>query len=223
MNGPPSGDPADDRDDDSRSDDDRRTPTTGSVPSSSANRTGGTDRRVDDPSESPPVGDRTDVDVPVRDSGGDYDAERARPRDRRGVGGLVPEASVDSRWWYWIAAVPVYFALMFVAGIVAFVLGVFAMMLDVLGLGGLASVGTFVLFALGAVLFMIPGLVLSVLFPLALYVDARAVSEADVGWNPDPALYALVGLAGVVVTAFTVSVPLALYYLYKRHKVVGVP
>ncbi|MFC6989811.1 hypothetical protein ACFQJD_15895 [Haloplanus sp. GCM10025708] len=126
-----------------------------------------------------------------------------------------PDATVDSQWWYWIAAVPVFFVLSMGFGVVfvgSVVLGLFV------GEGG-ATVLLFVL----AGLFALAGVALSVLFPLAIYVDAEAVSAADVDWDPDATLYALVALAGVLLTAFVVSVPLALYYLYRRHGAVGVP
>jgi hypothetical protein len=62
------------------------------------------------------------------------------------------------------------------------------------------------------------------MFPVAVYVDARALSDDPASsWSPDPLLYGLVALAGVVLTAFTVSVPLAIYYLYRRHVAVGTP
>ena len=135
-----------------------------------------------------------------------------------GLDGLLPTATVESRWWYWIAAVPVYSAVSLLLGGLLFGVFFLGFWVDV----GFAVSGVFA-FALLMVLLAVPGLVLSVLFPLAVYVDARAVSEADVGWNPDPLLYGVVALAGVLVTAFTVSVPLALYYLYRRHDAVGVP
>ena len=135
-----------------------------------------------------------------------------------GVGERLPRATIESRWWYWIAAVPVYFAVSLVLGGLAFAVVFLGFWVDV----GVAVSGVF-LFALVAFFLALPGLVLSVLFPLAVYVDARAVSEAEVGWNPDPALYGLVALAGVLATAFTVSVPMALYYLYRRHEAIGVP
>ena len=156
----------------------------------------------DDP---PPADDRTATDLTTTDRTG-------------GVGGLLPDASVESRWWYWIAAVPVYFAFSLVFGGLLFGVVFLGFWIDV----GLAVSGLFV-FAVAAFFLALPGLLLSVLFPVAVYVDARAVSEADVGWTPDPTLYGVVALAGVLVTAFTVSVPMALYYLYRRHEAVGVP
>lgn len=128
----------------------------------------------------------------------------------------LPEATVDSRWWYWIAAVPVYFVVSLILAALLFGVAVLGMFVD-------AAAPVLLLFALFVVLGVIPGLVLTVMFPLAVYVDAKAVAAADVDWHPDPVLYGLVALAGVLVTAFTVSIPLALYYLYQRHKYVGTP
>lgn len=163
---------------------------------------------------SPPSGDDpTTADPATADS-----ATATTDPTGGGLDDVLPRATVDSRWWYWIAAVPVYFAVSAVLGGLFFAAAVLGLWVDV----GFALSGLFV-FALAVVVFGLPGLALSVLFPVAVYVDARAVREADVGWDPDPALYGIVALAGVVVTAFTVSVPLALYYLYRRHEAVGTP
>lgn len=153
---------------------------------------------------------------------GHDDARDASDAARRGdyddpLGDLLPRVAVDSNWWYWIAAVPVFFVLSLVWGFFFFV----GFLFDVFLTGGLLTVGLAVVFGGLAALV---GLVLSVMFPVAVYVDARAVSDApESPWSPDPVLYGLVALAGVVVTAFTVSVPFALYYLYRRHVAVGTP
>ena len=145
-------------------------------------------------------------------------ADPTPPARSGGVGGLLPDASVESRWWYWIAAVPVYFAFSLAFGGLLFGVMFLGFWVD----AAFAVSGLFV-FAVAAFFLALPGLALTVLFPVAVYVDARAVSEAEVGWHPDPVLYGLVALAGVLMTAFTVSVPMALYYLYRRHETVGVP
>ena len=133
------------------------------------------------------------------------------------IGDLLPYASVDSNWWYWIAAPIPLFVLSLVGGALFFV----GFLLDTFLTGGLLAVGAMVVFGGLAALV---GLVLSVLFPIAVYIDARALSDApESTWSPDPVLYGLVALAGVVVTAFTVSVPFGLYYLYRRHEAVGTP
>jgi hypothetical protein len=67
------------------------------------------------------------------------------------------------------------------------------------------------------------GLVLTILFPVATYIDARAIAASDASWTPDPLVWGLAALATVVVSAFTLSAVLAVYYLYKRHVAVGTP
>lgn len=128
----------------------------------------------------------------------------------------LPDAGVDSRWWYWIAAVPVYALLSMLFGFLLVFVFILAGVADTAGLGLVA-------FALFVVFVAVPGLVLTILFPIATYVDAKAVAEADLAWDPDPALFGVLALASVLVSAFTASVLLALYYLYRRHQHVGTP
>ncbi|MFC6874003.1 hypothetical protein [Halobellus marinus] len=132
------------------------------------------------------------------------------------VGDLLPHASVDSRWWYWIAAIPLYVVL---GGVLA-VLFVGAFIFDLFLTGGLATVfGAFIVIPLLGLV----GLVLTVLFPVATYIDARAIAESDAEWTPDPLVWGLAALATVVLSAFLLSVLQALYYLYRRHVAVGTP
>jgi hypothetical protein len=142
---------------------------------------------------------------------------------RRTLDRHLPEAGVDSRWWYGVAAVPLYFLVTLVGGVVGAMLFLFAGLLDVAGFGGLASFSAFVLVAGIAALFGLVGVGVAVVFPVALYVDARAIERLDGEWTPDPVLWGAVAVVGVVVTNFVVSVPLALYYLYRRHETVGTP
>mgnify|MGYP006274228013 FL=1 len=170
----------------------------------------------------------TDDDAEPTDgaAGGRADpAPEDAPGDDRPSGGDAAEA-VDSRWWYWVAAVPLYWVASSVLGF-AFALVAFAFALTGAGVGaagGNPGLG-FGLGALGfvglALLFVAVGLVVSLAFPVAVYLDAEAVGDAGGDWQPDPALYALVGLAGVI--AQPLQVPLAVYYLYKRHESVGRP
>ena len=132
------------------------------------------------------------------------------------IGDLLPRASVDSRWWYGIAAIPLYVVL---GGVLA-VLFVGALLFDIFLTGGIVTIfGAFVVVPILGLL----GLVLSVMYPIATYVDARAIAESDASWTPDPLVWGLAALATEVLSAFTLSVVLALYYLYKRHVAVGTP
>lgn len=132
------------------------------------------------------------------------------------LGDLLPRAEVDSRWWYWIAAVPV-------SALVALVGGVFLLfgfLFDLFLTGGMLTFGvTFLLVPVVG----LAGLVLTVMYPVATYVDARAVAESPAEWTPDPLVWGLVALASVVLSAFSLSVVAALYYLYRRHGAVGTP
>lgn len=139
------------------------------------------------------------------------DSPGIEPLDR-----LLPALTPDSRWWYWIAAVPVYFVLSMLLAFGGFLFVVVGVALDI-------PFGLFILVAIAFVLIGLPGAVLSVMFPLAIYADARAIAGADIEWTPDPILYGLLALAAVLITAFVLSVPLALYYLYQRHHHVGTP
>jgi len=135
---------------------------------------------------------------------------------------------VDSNWWYVIAAMPVLSLLGFlvfgwVVASVFFALGFGAMPMGGPMMGPAAFAGPLVAVFLPVFLIGMVGSVLGLLFPVALYFDATAVGEADVGWEPDPALYALVAVVGIVATAFLLNVAVSLYYLYQRHEHVGTP
>ncbi|MBB6647305.1 hypothetical protein [Halobellus ruber] len=206
MNGPPPDDstpPTDDggRDAASPPDAGRDTRHRGGRSDAAADRAGGS-------SGDGAVGDHGGSDAP--------DAGRSEFDDP--LGDLLPRAPVDSRWWYWIAAIPLY--VLFGA-----VFGVLFVGIALLGLGfgvegGLVGFGLF--FVLVVVLGL-AGLVLTVLFPIATYVDARAIAASEAPWTPDPLVWGLAALATVVLSAFTLSFVLAVYYLYKRHVAVRTP
>lgn len=122
----------------------------------------------------------------------------------------------DSRWWYWIAAVPILYILVFA------VLAVFVLPLIlgestvVFGLGE-SSV------ALLAVALSFPTFLITLALPYALYRDIGLLDEHDTvtAWSPDQDEYAILGAAGIFVTG--VSVVVSVYYLYRRHVHVGIP
>jgi hypothetical protein len=134
------------------------------------------------------------------------------------VGDLLPRPGVDSRWWYWIAAIPLYVV---AGGAVGLLFAGIA--LAGFGLGLDAGVVGFGLLFVTVLVLVLAGLVLTIVFPVATYIDARAVAAADTSWTPDPLVWGLAALATVVLSAFTLSFVLALYYLYKRHVAVGTP
>lgn len=141
------------------------------------------------------------------------------------VDDLLPRASVDSKWWYWIAAVPLFALLGTLFGVGFAVVGLLGFFVGVGFDAGILSILPFFGAVLAVVFVALVGGLLTLVFPLAMYVDARSITEsaADYEWRPDPVLYGLVALAGAVTTTFVVTVPLALYYLYKRHETVGTP
>jgi hypothetical protein len=144
---------------------------------------------------------------------------------------------VDTRWWYWVAAVPAVFAFWVVA---------VAWVTVAVSLGPLADPRPVAQAAeISLVAFGGPFLALTGVFPFAVYADASAVLEADVEWRP--ARTPLTGAAAVgplvaagavavglamgdaalaplwaTVLGFLLTVPVAAYYLYERHENLGV-
>lgn len=119
---------------------------------------------------------------------------------------------VESRWWYWVGA-------MVVVTIVELALGL-------LLVGGVAAT----LVSQGrpptaALVIAIPYLVFAftvrVVFPFAVFYDAAAVKAADVEWAPEPWNWALAAVIGIFVPLLDTVV--AIYYLYRRRRAVGVP
>lgn len=185
------------------------------------------------PRDSTATDTRPDADSPERPRRADAPADRtdAAPGSETGtaggsaasdfddpLGGLLPRPGVDSRWWYWIAAIPLYVV---AGGAVGLLFAVIA--LAGFGLGLDAGVVGFGLLFVTVLVLGLAGLVLTIVFPVATYIDARAVAAADTSWTPDPLVWGLAALATVVLSAFTLSFVLALYYLYKRHVAVGTP
>lgn len=134
--------------------------------------------------------------------------------------------SIDSRWWYWIVAYPVLavLAIPLVLGVLIFAAAILftveattsATAPDVL-----IILTAFVVALLGVTVLGV-ALAIFVLLPVALYFDAKAVDESAFDWNPDPFVYALLAAMQFFVTP-VIGFVVALYYLYHRHRVVGVP
>lgn len=136
-----------------------------------------------------------------------------------------PDPGVASRWWYWIAAYPV--VVLLVLPVIAFI--------GVVALVPLAIVGPdapmaptlvwtlFVIFAGIIVFVLLVGLLaVFVMLPIALFFDAKAVQASAIDWDPDPIVYAVLALLQFVITPI-IDLIVAVYYLYRRHDIVGVP
>lgn len=175
-----------------------------------------------------------DPDPPTGGSGGEVDhsigptdpTEPTSPTDRE----PAPfGADVDGRWWWWVAAAPVHFAVSLAVGALFFLVAVLGLFTGTAGGGGMGPGTMFsgavgLLFVAVALVVVLPGIVIAVVLPVALYVDASAVGAApDVDWEPEAALYGLVALVGLLVSGNLVGVVLATYYLYRRHETVGTP
>ncbi|WP_336035908.1 hypothetical protein [Halobacterium yunchengense] len=89
----------------------------------------------------------------------------------------MSELRVDSRWWYWVAAVPVVTAFWAVSALWT---GVVVALVPEAVVGSAESVVSLPAVALG-----LPALVAFLALPLALWMDARAVDAAGGGW-PTP-------------------------------------
>ncbi|GAA0222113.1 hypothetical protein ACFFQF_08010 [Haladaptatus pallidirubidus] len=141
---------------------------------------------------------------------------------------------VQSRWWYWIAAVPIVFGFWLVT--VAWVTFAISMEPELL-FGPDNPLEHAMLVSMAAM--GIPFAVLIAIFPLAVFQDTVAINRAETGWEPSSQSFALAGLLGLVsavlvgiftidislalVAGFALSVPFALYYLRERHRKLGVP
>jgi hypothetical protein len=136
----------------------------------------------------------------------------------------------QSRWWYWIAAYPIYSLLaipLALLGVVLFAsVGAATAPAGPMGpdpqvVGPVVFGVVALLVGIGAI-YALLGLVLTLMLPVALYVDANELTESTVDWSPDPILYGLVGLLNFLAAPF-VGIIVAIYYLYRRHEHVGTP
>jgi len=176
--------------------------------------------------------------TPISTVGAKPASMRSRPAARETIKRLTRPGDVDSRWWYWPAATLATFGLWVVA--VAWV----AVAITVGEFGDWNPLVRALDVSLVA--FAVPFLALTLVFPFATYADASAVLAAGGDWHPARSrltvgaavgplvalgvvLYGLatgspawVPLQGIVV-GFLLTVPVAGYYLYRRHTHLGVP
>jgi hypothetical protein len=141
---------------------------------------------------------------------------RNASNDTDPLAGLLPHAEVSSRWWYWIAAVPLYVVVAAVGLVIFFITVLTGVAIDI----EFAVVGSWII--------LIPvvglsGVIMTVMFPVAIYIDSRAISKSQYQWTPDSRIWGIAALGTVIGSVFTLSIAVALYYLYRRHNVVGTP
>ncbi|MFB6111688.1 MAG: hypothetical protein ABEJ35_04035 [Halobacteriaceae archaeon] len=120
--------------------------------------------------------------------------------------------AVDSRWWLWVAGVPIV-AVFWLLTVVWLAIAA----------GGTGLLATPVASAVGlaTIVLGIPMFVVAVVFPMAVYYDARALSTGGLRLQPAPRLALLA--AASLLTGPVLSVPFACWYLWRRHRVAGVP
>ncbi|MFB6271023.1 MAG: hypothetical protein ABEH83_13850 [Halobacterium sp.] len=94
---------------------------------------------------------------------------------------------VDSRWWYWVAAVPLVTAFWAVSSLWVAVVAVLVPEAVVQDAESVVSIP--------AVALGVPALVVFLVLPLALYRDARAIDAAGGDWPADVARYAKLAVA----------------------------
>ncbi|WP_144904424.1 hypothetical protein [Halobellus captivus] len=129
-----------------------------------------------------------------------------------------------SRWYYGVALTVATYAVVLVsAPVVLTLIGVqenAAFLYETVP--AFAALLPFVL-----VLALILGVLLIPVFSLSLYLDARAINESDVGWEPNRTLWTAVGVVHLlnvlIPLVWVFSVPAGGYYLWQRHERVGRP
>ncbi|WP_435078183.1 hypothetical protein [Halococcus sp. AFM35] len=133
--------------------------------------------------------------------------------------------SFSSRWWYGIAATLVLLVFVWVgwAGVrltTTVVPGTDPGQLVPHGIESLV-------FLLGTVVFVAATWASGPIFTISLFMDARRVRQSNLDWRPNQYLYGLVGLVHLgalfTVVVYAVTMPAALFYLYRRHRYVGTP
>jgi hypothetical protein len=103
----------------------------------------------------------------------------------------VSEIRVDSRWWYWVAAVPVVAAFWAASALWVAVVVLVVPEADPSGFGTVLSIP--------AVALGIPALVTGLVLPLALWRDAQDVRAAGADWPDDPTRPPKLAVAALVV------------------------
>jgi len=132
---------------------------------------------------------------------------------RAGSARTVDAAAVGSRWWYWVAAVPA------IAGFGGLTFGWVALATTAEFGTALGTDPVEFALSLSALVVGAPLAPVLLVFPVATYLDARALTTAGADWRPTPARWA--ALAGASALTVLGSVPFACYYCYRRYRAVG--
>lgn len=111
------------------------------------------------------------------------------------------EEAVRSNWWYVVGFVALWAPI--------------STVLFALYLLSFKSVGSII------VPLAYLAIIMLLLLPVALYFDIRAVNRSCGDWSPNVALY--VGAATIGIVATILSFVVAVVYLYRRHRYVGIP
>ncbi len=156
---------------------------------------------------------------------------------REPAGAISGDSPVDSRWWYWVATVPVAFAFWVLsAAWVAVGTALDPALDDGTGFGAALGVAL--------VAFGVPLLVLLTVFPASVLFDARAARDQS-DWRPSAERIALAASLGptvaillvfavvldvvaptagsiaAVTLGYLLAAPVALWYLRERRDAVG--
>ena len=115
--------------------------------------------------------------------------------------GHSPERAVRSNWWYVVGFVALWAPI--------------STILFALYLLPFRSVGSII------VPLTYLAIVMLLLLPVALFFDIRAVNRSGGDWSPNVALYVVAATIGLVATILSFVV--AVVYLYRRHRYVGIP
>ena len=156
---------------------------------------------------------------------------------REPAGRLAGDSPVDSRWWYWVAAVPVAFAF-WVLSAAWVAVGTALDPALAAGTGFGAALG------LALVAFGVPLLILLAVLPASVLFDARAARDQS-AWQPNaeriaaaaavgPALAIVLvvavlldvvgdtaGSVAAVTVGYLLATPVAIWYLRRRRDEIG--
>ncbi len=141
----------------------------------------------------------------MSETGAGWDDRPAEPSVEQST---VPP-SVDSNWWWGVAAVPIWI-----------VIGVMMLFASILLMIVVPEAGIMIGF-LFLIVWALGAAVLDLLIVIAIYFDARAVEDAGVEWETTGDTYLMIAAIGLMVPM--IHTVLSLYYLHQRRQYVGVP